>query len=100
LAEVKLLSPKLIAHHKIMAAKKQNLYMGTQIDTRFKAKVDADLELRKTGIVTTPRGQFGPDVVDKNGNRYWDLTTESDWNKETHQSKYDKDFGAGTGIFW
>jgi RHS repeat-associated protein len=92
--------PKLIAHHKMMAAKKQNLYMGTQIDTRFKAKVDADLELRKAGIVTTPRGQFGPDVVDKNGNRYWDLTTESDWNKGAHQSKYDKDFGSGTGIFW
>jgi hypothetical protein len=74
--------------------------MGTQIDTRFKAKVDADLELKSAGINSTPRGKFGPDVVDSNGNRYWDLTTKNDWDKGTHQAKYDSKFGSGSGIFW
>ena len=90
--------PKMKAYHEMMAGKKEQLYMGTQIDTRFKAKVEADPDLAH--LSTTPRGQFGPDVYDPKTKQYWDLTTEKDWGKGTHQSKYDKDFGSGTGIFW
>jgi len=72
--------------------------MGTQIDTRFKAKVEADPDLAH--LSTTPRGQFGPDVYDPKTKQYWDLTTEKDWGKGTHQGKYDEGYGSGTGIFW
>ena len=90
--------PKFKAYHEMQAAKKERLYRGTQIDTRFKAKVDADPDLAH--LSTTPRGKVGPDVYDPKANKYWDLTTEKDWNKGTHQGKYDDDFGVGTGIFW
>ena len=56
--------PKAIAKHQMQAAKKEQLYKGTQIDTLFKAKVDADKTLSEAGISTTKRGKFGPDVVD------------------------------------
>jgi RHS repeat-associated protein len=90
--------PKVKAYHEMMAAKKQRLYMGTQVDTRFKLKVDNDPDL--ADLSTTPRGKVGPDVYDPKEKKYWDLTTEKDWGKGTHQSKYDTDFGNGTGIFW
>ena len=90
--------PKLKAYHEMQAAKKERLYMGTQVDTRFKAKVDNDPDLAH--LSTTPRGKVGPDVYDPKEKKYWDLTTEKDWNKGTHQDKYDADFGTGTGIFW
>ena len=91
--------PKVKAYHEMMAAKKEKMYMGTQIDTIFKKKVDTDEMLKGAGVKTTPRGKPGPDVYTDNG-RYWDLTTETDWNKGTHQAKYNKDYGTGTGIFW
>lgn len=75
------------------------MYIGTQIDTIFKRKVDADEMLERAGVKTTSGGKRGPDVYIDDG-RYWDLTAETDWNKGTHQAKYDKDFGIGTGIFW
>lgn len=90
--------PKVKAYHEMQAAKKERLYMGTQVDTRFKAKVDADPDLAH--LSTTPRGKVGPDVYDPKAKKYWDLTTKKDWDKGTHQDKYDADFGVGTGIFW
>ncbi len=90
--------PKAQSYHEMQAAKKQQLYMGTQVDTRFKAKVDADPDLAH--LSTTPRGKVGPDVYDPKESKYWDLTTQKDWDKGTHQSKYDEDYGKGTGIFW
>jgi RHS repeat-associated protein len=91
--------PKVKAYHEMMATKKEKMYMGTQIDTIFKKKVDADEMLKGAGVKTTPRGKPGPDVYTDN-NRYWDLTTETDWNKGTHQVKYDSKYGSGTGIYW
>lgn len=88
------------AYHEMMAKKKERMYMGTQIDTIFKKNVDSDKFLQSEGLRTTPRGKKGPDVYDKSNKEYWDLTTEKDWNKGTHQVKYDRDFGDGTGIFW
>lgn len=86
------------ARHEMIASKKERMYMGTQVDTLFKRKVDADPEL--SHLSTTPRGKFGPDVYDPKTNEYWDLTTENDWERGTHQKKYDEKFGKGTGIFW
>jgi RHS repeat-associated protein len=91
--------PKAKAHHEMMAAKKKKMYMGTQVDTIFKKKVDADEMLKGAGVKTPPRGKPGPDVYTDN-NRYWDLTTEAEWNRGTHQAKYDSEYGSGTGIFW
>ena len=51
------------------------------------------------GVKTTPRGDFGPDAF-TDDRHYWDLTTEKDWNKGTHQTKYDEEFGDGKGIYW
>ena len=48
----------------------------------------------------TPRGVFGPDVYKITSREYWDLTTKTDWAHGTHQARYDKLFGNGTGIFW
>jgi len=59
--------PKIKAYHEMMAAKKERLYMGTQIDTKFKAKVDADPDL--SHLSTTPRGKVGPDVYDPKENK-------------------------------
>ena len=73
--------------------------MGTQIDTIFKKKVESDKELKELGVKTTPRGDFGPDAF-TDDRHYWDLTTEKDWNKGTHQTKYDEEFGDGKGIYW
>ena len=92
--------PKIRAYHEMIAAKKLQMYKGTQIDTRFKELVQEDLFLQENGIKTTPRGKKGPDVYNSKNKEYWDLTTEKDWNKGTHQKKYDTDFGKGTGIFW
>ncbi len=92
--------PKVKAYHEMMAGKKEKMYMGTQVDTIFKKKVEADEMLKGAGVKTTPRGKPGPDVFDPDNKRYWDLTTETDWNKGTHQTKYDPDYGSGTGIFW
>ena len=91
--------PKKKAYHEQMAIKKQKLYMGTQIDTIFKKKVESDKELKELGVKTTPRGDFGPDAF-TDDRHYWDLTTEKDWNKGTHQTKYDEEFGDGKGIYW
>ena len=90
--------PKDKAYHDMMAAKKEQMYMGTQVDTKFKAKVDADPELDH--LTTTPRGEFGPDAYDPKSKEYYDLTTQKDWDKGTHQAKYDEDYGEGTGVFW
>ncbi|MDO6189108.1 RHS repeat-associated core domain-containing protein, partial [Phocaeicola vulgatus] len=91
-------NPKIKAYHTMMAGKKEKMYMGTQVDTLFKRKVEADKMLKEAGVRTTPRGKFGPDVYSKD--EYWDLTTETDWNRGTHQTKYDSKYGDGTGIFW
>lgn len=40
--------------------------------------------LKGAGVKTTPRGKPGSDVFDTDNKRYWDLTTETDWNKGTH----------------
>ncbi len=85
-------------YHEMMASKKEKMYMGTQIDTKFKEFVDNDPNL--SDLSTTGRGKFGPDVYDPKTKEYWDLTTEKDWNRGTHQKKYDDEYGDGDGIFW
>jgi hypothetical protein len=84
-------------YHLRRAESKKQMYMGTQIDTIFKRRVESDTTL---GLSVTARGKFGPDVYNSDTKQYWDLTTEKGWNKGTHQNKYDKEFGTGVGIFW
>ena len=36
-------NPKIKAYHEMMAGKKEKMYMGTQVDTLFKRKVEADM---------------------------------------------------------
>lgn len=91
-------TPKEKAFHEMQASKKEQMYKGTQIDTRFKQLVENDPNL--SHLETTGRGKFGPDVYDPKNKKYWDLTTEKDWEKGTHQKKYDEDFGEGNGVFW
>jgi len=52
--------------------------------------------LFKQGLVTTPRGQFGPDVFNPETQEWWDLTTPSEWN--AHLQKYWL-FGQGSPLF-
>jgi hypothetical protein len=60
---------------------------GTQLDTAFKLRVDADPNLRAAGVATTPRGVFGPDVNGPSGSdASWDATTLKDF--ASHVSKY------------
>ncbi len=74
-----------------------NTHMGTQIDTEFKNLVDNDPSL--AGLVTTtPRFQFGPDVV-VTGKPYWfDVTTAPQWG--AHVSKYTPGYGTGVPLIW
>lgn len=51
-------------------------------------------------LSTTSQGKFGPDVYNSESGEHWDLTTEKDWDRGTHQAKYDSTHGSGTGIFW
>ncbi|WP_442185890.1 DUF4150 domain-containing protein [Rhizobium leguminosarum] len=74
-----------------------NTHMGTQIDTVFKNLVDNDPSLRGL-VTTTPRFQFGPDVV-VNGQNYWfDVTTAPQW--QAHVTKYTSGFGTGVPLIW
>lgn len=77
-------------------------YVGSQIDKEFKARVDADPELAGK-VKTTPNGKRGPDVigVGENDGQWWDLTTQRDWDRGRHQSKYDPEYGSDyEGIIW
>lgn len=52
---------------------------------------------------TTPNGKRGPDVigVGENDGQWWDLTTQRDWDRGRHQSKYDSEYGSDyEGIIW
>jgi len=92
------------AKHLSMAEKKKKLYMGTQVDTLFKKKVDADKSLMDAGYKTTPRGKKGPDVTGPDYNlktgtgSWWDLTTQKSWDRGGHQKAYGKE--GGKPIFW
>ena len=84
--------------HLAIAKRKEQMYMGTQVDTVFKILVEQDESL--SHLTVTPRGVFGPDVYKTTSREYWDLTTKTDWARGTHQARYDRLFGNGTGIFW
>ena len=77
-------------------------YVGNQIDKRFKQKVESDPSLAGK-VKTTPNGKRGPDVYgvgDKKG-QWWDLTTQKDWDRGRHQTKYEPTHGADyEGIIW
>ena len=45
----------------------------------------------------TGRGEYGPDIVDFSGQRWWDITTPGQW--QMHLDKYSDGFGTGIGIF-
>ena len=83
--------------HLAIAKRKEQMYMGTQVDTVFKILVEQDESL--SHLTVTPRGVFGPDVYKTTSREYWDLTTKTDWARGTHQARYDRLFGNGTGIF-
>ncbi len=84
--------------HLAIAKRKEQMYMGTQVDTAFERLVEQDESL--SHLTITPRGVFGPDVYKTTSQEYWDLTTKTDWGHGIHQARYDKLFGNGTGIFW
>ena len=67
---------------------------GTLIDRQSKEYIDADPDLQH--LYTTPAGYYGPDVMDFNTGRWWDITTQAKW--DMHQTKYDH-MGPGIGIF-
>lgn len=84
--------------HLAITKRKEQMYMGTQVDNVFKRLVKQDDSL--SHLTVTPRGVFGPDVYKTTSREYWDLTTKTDWARGTHQARYDRLFGNGTGIFW
>lgn len=84
--------------HLAITKRKEQMYMGTQVDNVFKRLVKQDDSL--SHLTVTPRGVFGPDFYKITSREYWDLTTKTDWAHGTHQARYDKLFGNGTGIFW
>jgi hypothetical protein len=69
-------------------------YRGDRIDTFFKGAVDAHPDLQHLEI--TPRYKFGPDVFDPETQRWWDVTTPTQW--DAHVQKYWL-FGEGTPLF-
>jgi hypothetical protein len=74
----------------------EGAFRGTQIDTLFKANVEADPFLQQQGIMTTPRGQFGPDVFNPETQQWWDATTPGQWNAHVQQYWL---FGNGSPLF-
>jgi YD repeat-containing protein len=86
--------------HLRIAARKEKLFMGTQVDTEFKTLVADDPMIKSLGLSITPRGRFGPDIYDAKTKDYWELTTKADWLRGTHQNRYNGHFANGTGVFW
>lgn len=66
-------------------------YKGSQIDTIFKRIVGDEMP----GLEVTPRFKRGPDVIDPETGRWWDLTTPGQW--PNHVKKYGPD---GTPIYY
>ncbi|MEO5684602.1 MAG: DUF6531 domain-containing protein [Chitinophagaceae bacterium] len=81
--------------HLTRAATKEKMYMGTQVDTIFKDKVRNDPSLAHLEV--TPPGKFGPDVTNPQTGEWHDCTTQTDWDKGTHQEKYGEN---GKGAIW
>ena len=86
--------------HLRIAARKEKLFMGTQVDTEFKTLVADDPIIKSLGLSIRPRGRFGPDIYDAKTKDYWELTTKADWLRGTHQNRYNGHFANGTGVFW
>ena len=45
----------------------------------------------------TRPGEYGPDVIDFAGQRWWDITTPGQW--QPHLNRYSDGFGTGYGVF-
>ena len=67
---------------------------GTLIDRQAKLLIDNDPDLQH--LFTTPAGHYGPDVQDFGTGRWWDITTQGQW--DMHQTKY-QHLGPGIGVF-
>jgi len=79
------------------------MYIGQRIGTRFKDLVLAetsDSDSVLYGLDVSKSRQRAPDIYNKSRDTWWDLTTEADWDRGTHQRRYG-DWGNGyEGIFW
>lgn len=68
---------------------------GSVIGERARESMALDPAL--SDLWLTRPGQYGPDIVDLGGQRWWDITTPQQW--QAHLDKYSEGFGTGIGIF-
>jgi hypothetical protein len=78
--------------------KLEKAFCGERVDACVRRAVDDDPVL-SAKLQATPRGRFGPDFVDRQTGRWYDITTEKAW--PAHMRKYLEDFGDdGVGIYY
>ena len=77
------------------AAAEKNLplaaaFRGERLDALVRASVRQDRQLAGR-LRATPRGRRGPDFIDRETGRWYDVTTERQWGR--HLTRYSDEFG-------
>ncbi len=73
----------------------KNAFWGQRIDAYVKRAVENDKDLAHLWV--SKSGEFGPDFHFLEANTWWDVTTESMFQR--HLDKYAEPFGYGIGVF-